>query len=52
MGFDLSLQRHHKVTDRGLNASYYEMDEDFENIVAKEEKGLGARKKKTFEFEL
>ena len=52
MGFDFALRRHHQATDRGLNASYYEMEADYESIVRKEEKGLGARQKKTFEFEL
>ena len=28
------------------------MNEDYESIIRKEEKGLGARQKKTFEFEL
>ena len=52
VGFDFALRRHHQATDRGLNASYYEMEADYESIVRKEEKGLGARQKKTFEFEL
>ena len=46
------MRRHHQATGHTLNGSYTETDADYETIVAKEEKGLGARQKKTFEFEL
>ena len=52
MGFDLSLRRYHKATVQGLGVTSYETVEEHESIVVKEEKGLGAHQKKTFEFEL
>ena len=53
IGFKLELKRRYQATAREIYHSGFErFAGDRETIVAKEEKGLGAHKKKTFEFEL